>query len=637
MPFPSELTLKPNRQRHENASGISISWRRMALVLVVILLLSSFPISFKPVVAQSAATVTVQSPDLIAFPNLTVEFKCLDANKQPLTGFTADQVILTENDVTRPIENLSREYRGVHFTLAINGNRDMDLRDSAGVSRYDKLTEALKDWVDDHEIKGDDAWSLISNEGVLIQNTKDLRAWRTALESYQPNFRLMEPDLASLETALQAMQEEILHFGVDRALLYITPPPTPGQIASLNALTQEARSTGVRVDVWMVGEDLYLSNDQGRALANLAADTGGQFFHFTGLEGIPDPDALQSALGYVETLAYTSVLSETGNYSVGLTVDLGGVTASGESQPFHVEVLPPNPIFLSPPASIKRQWEGEKDAQTLSPSSETISILIEFPDGHPRTLKASRLLVDGVVVAVNQTSPFDTFTWDLSNLQEDGEHTLQVEVEDQLGLTASTIATPVQVIILKPETAPKVNWQKFGAIAAGGVAAASILLLVFWLLRQFWQSKNMQDLRSRIFPPATDNTVESVPADLSDVSAVATFIPLDSLLGEADPGAITITQFDTTLTDNPEEEGLLIESHGAKALKVRLVIRENIFWLENHGNPNGVWINYKLVGSDPVPLNPGDLVHFGNLGFRFTINPNQTPRKISVSKYEPLI
>jgi hypothetical protein len=623
------------RQRYENTSGISISLQRIALFIAIIFLNSAFRVSLTQVSAQSAAMVTVEPPDLNAFPNLTVEFKCLDANKQPLTGFTTDQVSLTENGIARPIDDLIQEYRGVHFTLAINGNRDLDLRDSNGVSRYEKLTGALKEWAGHHELMGEDALSLVTNDGVLIHETTDLRAWRSALEAYQPNLRQMEPDLASLEMALQFIQEEALHFGVDQALLYITPPPTAAQIVSLNALTQEARSAGIRVDVWMAGEDLYLSNDQGRALISLAMDTGGQFFHFTGLENIPNLDALHTDLGYVETLAYTSALKESGDYTIELTVDLGGVSASGEGQPFHIEVLPLNPIFLSPPAEIERQWVGEKDAQTLIPSSKPLSILVEFPDGHPRALSASQLLVDGVAVAVNNNAPFDSFTWDLSSLQESGEHTIQVEVEDQLGLSASTIVMPVQVRILEPETAPKVNWQKIMAIAAGGVAAAAILLLVFWLLRQFWQSQSMKDLCNRIFPPTADISSEPVSVEVADADPLATFIPLDSFFGDADPEAIAITQLDTTLTNNPEE-GLLVEIPNVKILNVHLIFRDDVLWLENHGEPNSVWVNYERVGNEAIALDPGDLVHFGNSGFRFTINSGSTPLKVSVSKYEPL-
>ncbi len=117
------------------------------------------------------------------------------------------------------------------------------------------------------------------------------------------------------------------------------------------------------------------------------------------------------------------------------------------------------------------------------------------------------------MVAVNTKPPFDAFTWDLSDLQEDGEHTIQIEVEDQLGLTASTIVTRVQVAIIKPEAVPGVNWQKIGAIAAGVVAIAAILLLIYWLLRRFWESQRIQELRGRIFTPPTDTAGEITPAE----------------------------------------------------------------------------------------------------------------------------
>mgnify|MGYP000319809720 CR=1 FL=1 len=91
----------------------------------------------------------------------------------------------------------------------------------------------------------------------------------------------------------------------------------------------------------MVGDAFYLANDQGRVLVDLAASTGGQFFNYTGSEAIPNPGDLLASLGTVQTLSYTSAIAETGTHALELTLTLGEITATGESQPFYLEVLPP--------------------------------------------------------------------------------------------------------------------------------------------------------------------------------------------------------------------------------------------------------------------------------------------------------
>ena len=40
--------------------------------------------------------------------------------------------------------------------------------------------------------------------------------------------------------------------------------------------------------------------------------------------------------------------------------------------------------------------------------------------------------------------PFDRFTWDLSGYKQDGKHKLQVEITDELGLTARSKEAPSQ-------------------------------------------------------------------------------------------------------------------------------------------------------------------------------------------------
>lgn len=587
--------------------------------------------------AQPAATISMQPPDLSLFPGISIEFKALDGNRQPLNDLLPEQLTLTENDVARPVDDLAARYRGVHFALVVNGSRELDLRDGAGVSRYEKLSEALRDWANGYSFRGEDAWSLVTHEGILIRDTTSGRDWLSVLNDYQPNFRSLESDITGLESTLEMMQEGVLPFGTDQTILFITPPAAPDQIARLGGLAQDARSAGIRVNVWMVGDAFYLSNDQGRILVDLAANTGGHFFNYTGLEGIPNPGDLQAPLGSVHVLSYTSGIAETGTYSLALTLDLDGVTATGESQPFFLEVRPPNPMFLSPPAAIERTWIENGEEAILDPAETAFSVLIQFPDGHVRDLAASRLLVDGTVVAVNRSEPFDTFTWDLATVTESSEHTLQVEVEDMLGLSAATIEMPVRVTIPEPEPPKHINWQKVGAITAGVVAGASVLLLLAWGARQAWQSRQVRALRERMFTAPAEAAHPPVSTPEEEAAVLASLVPAESFLGAADPACLHLRRPEVTLSTDADEASIHLAGGDHQAVRAKISLWEGEFRLQSLDRGQGVWLNYRQVGQAGETLKAGDVVHFGNLAFRFTINPDPTNQKVNVSEYEPLI
>ena len=76
-----------------------------------------------------------------------------------------------------------------------------------------------------------------------------------------------------------------------------------------------------------------------------------------------------------------------------------------------------------------------------------IELIIEFPDGKPRPLASTSLIVDGQNVAKNTSEPFDEFTWDLSGYTSSGRHEIQVVVVDMFGLQKTSISIPITVNI----------------------------------------------------------------------------------------------------------------------------------------------------------------------------------------------
>lgn len=592
-----------------------------------------------PAHAQGDAALIVLPPDISAFPILSTQIKPMLAPDRVTADLQIEDLTVLENGRVVPVIELNKQRGGVHFTLVINGDRRLDVRDAAGESPYDRIRAGLSDWVDWRRFSPGDTFSLVTQEGAPIRNTIDRAAWVEALENYQPNFRSMVPDLSSLESALRLTEERVVPFGVDKALLYITPPPTPEEIIPVIMLTETARLAGIRVHVWMLGEEFFLYNDQGGALINLAALTGGEFFHYTGVEALPDPETYLDGMGIYYALSFESMIRERGTYTIRVIADTPGGELSGESGDFFIDVQPPKPILLSPPGSIVRQppqdWAG--DLGDLTPASMDIEIMLEFPDDYLRDLTASRLYVDGRIVDERTADPFTTLTWDLTALVEPGEYALQVEVEDSLGLSGQTIVTPIQVETHLPEPEPSQSIQQVGVVAIWVILAAAVILLIVWLTRHFLQSGFAQLMAKKVFD--TTRKAGKAGSDLADPEGMiyATLLPLTVTGQDWEADAIRITQRHTAFGRDPDRVNQVVEGEDIDGLHARLHAHDGEFWLSDSGSAGGTWVNYVLIGRDPVQLFPGDVIHFGSVGFRFTIIDMESPPKATISRYEPIL
>lgn len=592
-----------------------------------------------PVHGQVMDSLTVLPPDDAAFPILSVQFKVNNDSGMSIEDLDLEDLSVFENGRRVTALALVQQQAGVHFTLAINGDRRFDLRDAQGNSPYQGISAVLSDWVGWRRFGPEDTLTLVTQQSIPVRNTIDRNAWMEALENYQPEFRAMVPDLVSLETALRLAEERVVPFGVDKVLLYITPPPLHEEISAMNTLTEVARSAGIQVNVWMLGEEFFLTNAQGGALIDLAARTEGEFFYLTETENLPDPETYLQGLGVTYTLQFESGIRETGTYTIQVTADLPGGELRGESGEFYIDVQPPKPILLSPPAVILREpprnWEGDLDA--LIPASQVIEFLLEFPDHNPRDLVISRLYVDGQVVDQQDEAPFTNLTWDLTSLVEPGEHILYVEVEDSLGLAGETILTPIQIEVYLPEPEMPLSNQQVGTIVIGVVLTATVILLIIWMTRHFLQGKIAHRMAKKFFNVRRKPGTAGYMGLEHSGGLYATLIPLEDPSVDLENKTIPITRSQTAFGSDPERVDQVLEGEDIAELHARLRVKDGRFWLNDVGSESGTWVNYALIGREPVQLHPGDLIHFGILGFRFTMIDIASPPVATVSKYEPIL
>ncbi|HSV84998.1 MAG TPA: hypothetical protein VLH85_00385, partial [Levilinea sp.] len=389
---------------------------------------------FAAVSAQDNSRVTIFPPDTTLFPEISFLLEPYDSAGRLITDLDSSHLTIIENGEERAVQTLERLEPGLQIIFATNAAPIWATR-TAGMTHYEQIMLSIKAWVQNQPEDGPDDFSLATNTGLLIIRSDNRDQWITAIDEYQPTLMQMEASIVSLSQALDLATDTNPRPNMKRAILYITAIPNQGMLNALPNLTARARQLGVRIFVWLVGPQNQADTPGAGALRTLATESGGEYFHFTGTESLPDPDQYFQSLRYLYRVIYRSGVAESGMQRVQVELERPDAQAASREQIFTLRISPPNPIFLSPPSTISRQRQeppSRSDPPRLAPDAAIIQYLVEFPDGYPRELRAARLYVDGVLAVEQTTGPFERFQWSLTDYEESGSHVLQVEVEDEL-------------------------------------------------------------------------------------------------------------------------------------------------------------------------------------------------------------
>jgi hypothetical protein len=120
---------------------------------------------------------------------------------------------------------------------------------------------------------------------------------------------------------------------------------------------------------------------------NLAIQTGGSMFQYSGEERFPDPEAYFSPLRRIilhSRIHPASMCPATKPLHVRSTCPMA-IRSIPTTQNFALNIQPPNPFPVVPALQITRQAPEEDPFNTeiLLPESQQIEIIVEFPDGIP--------------------------------------------------------------------------------------------------------------------------------------------------------------------------------------------------------------------------------------------------------------
>jgi len=592
------------------------------------------------VYAQNAAGTHLHQVDAQNFPVVTALLDLYDAQGQFIAGLQPSNLTVLEDGNPLPVTGLSESSPPAQIVVAINPGPALAVRGGDGIERYKRITDALNNWAAGRVLDPFDDLSLVTIAGPIITHARPSE-WAVSLTSFQPDFRTTTPNTQSLTIALNTVNEQTPLPGMKRAILFITPHMDDANIEqSLNTFAQQALEARVRIFVWFIDADLYFNTASAAAFQKLAQQTGGSYFSFSGLETLPDPEAYFSPLRRLYSLSYNSIVSTGGEHTLAVRADSPLGQVSSETVKFSIEVQPPNPILVMPAAQITRQTPPDDpfNAQILLPNQQPIEIIVEFPDGHPRPLVRTTLFVDGQIAVQNESEPFNRFLWDLTPYTQSGQHELKVEAVDTLGLSKTSLGFPVSITVVNPPTGIRAFLTKNRTgIAIGSVGLAGAILLVI-LLSGRLKVKTRKERRETL-QRYTDPVTQPVIIRTADATGkqkqgkrsswkrpeVTPEAParLVRLRPDGEPvsgNPILLFGKEITLGTDPVQSAHVLDHPSVSPLHASIRQMDNeIYMLVDRGSVAGTWVNYEPVPQEGRILNHGDMIHFGQLMYRFAL------------------
>lgn len=596
-----------------------------------------------PVLAQSSLALRLSEPDLSTFPKITLYLDAYD----PLGAFISDLNLrsfrLFEDGEERIVNEAMPIQPGLDTIIALTLGSTLSNRSITGDTRLEEIYAALLNWV--NGLPGSaaaDLYSLISSEGILAERVSERGVFTLTLQGYQPNLYNFKPNLDSLISALNlAGKSNPIPHG-KQAILFITPLLSDADLASLTGLAERAVQLKVPVHIWFVAPEASANSPTATALTRLASQTGGRFFHYTETASAPILETFLEPLRTTYRLRYTSAIHQSGSHRVYVQVDRGDQSANTPEVKFNVSLAAPVPTLTDLPLQITRSWsQNENGSMVLLPDFLTLQMTVGFPDGYPRQLRKSRLLVDGRVMVENSQAPFDYFGWVLSGYQISGNHTIQVEVEDILGFSGKSLTINLPVTVLPRSTGPFAQVLEF--LRLGGWLIPLGLILagsVFGLyrhrdrLRAFFETRRTRHemeysdpLTQPVFIP------EDGPSIAVDESTVLQAEPAAEPAGQQarlvwtgkkppPPGAsvIFIDKPELKIGRDSAQCDVVLKVYAVEKLHSVITLSPTgEVTLANRSQKGGTWVNFAPLTNRGAVLHPNDIVHIGKAAFRFEV------------------
>jgi pSer/pThr/pTyr-binding forkhead associated (FHA) protein len=613
--FPTQLRTCYNHHMNRPAK---IRWPLVALLLMGIWIHHTW------VSAQAGVIVRVSNLSTDRFPSISLSLTAIDDSGRHIPDLSPQNFTIIEDGEAININAVQETTKGTQQIFILNTSRGLRGRDALGLTRYDYVRSALIEWWGKEEAAtiGMDDLNLMTVDGNLVMHTTSTAILASTLNAYEPTF---EQELANFDLLLEALElsaDPTTRQGKSSFIFFITPLITEPQDFPLANSIARAKENGITIYPILVGPEELVEYPQIDNLELLAETTGGELIFFddhVGFDSLADRILTRRKIYEIE---YTSKANTSGSHNLQVRITSDLIDVISEPTSFPINLATPEPIFVQPPVRITRETQDPaQPLESIPPTSTDLQILVTFPDGYPRDIVSSQLIIDNQPVSTNNEAPFDFFEWDLSGYTETGAHEIKALVEDSLGLRGSTQPLSITIEVITPPRGLNTLDSGLGFIliilgivAIAGVLGTSIITIV--RRRRQRTSSGLQETRAgtdqrqsaRLFRKTNRFPAEAILEPVTGTSLRIPLVGTDLVLGR--DASISAAQL-----DDPS----------VSALHARLIrLASGDYLIRDQGSVAGTWVNYQPIPERGKILRHGDLIHLGRVGLRFQL-PNPPP------------
>jgi len=623
-------------------------WR----TLLALFLLFSFLCNTRPILAQEDggdgtddteneettttgnASLLVRSPSTLNFPLVRFYMEAYDQDGRFITTMYPSAVEVVEDEQTLIANEITLKEPGLQFTVALNPGV-MFMNTYLGYTNWDRVVYAIQTWAESLPPGKPDDFSFVGGETYSQTHYTSPRSFSKIFDDYTPNFLGENPALYSLTTALEIAAETTKDEHSKRSILWITPPLNNTLLEILPQLIDQAETLDVQVNVWLVGTAASAESSSAPVMKELAERTGGNFFIYTGLEFLPDIEEYVQPRRYYYEAGYYSQVTQPGDHEFMVNLYWEALELHSAKQSFNIILESPRPIFLSPPSTLALDWNIPSNAiePVITPDTINFDLLVEFPDGIQRPITASRLYIDGEMVAENTSAPFDRLTWKIDETQQGGMVSIQAEIVDTLGYTSQTVELPLNITVADKPITFFSNTRLVTAVAIGAAALVLLAVIIFAERRRSHPKEDAETVRKRndpltqpvsipqepVPPPKTKSQpVISLTAPFYQESQPARLTYMGELAATAFQKVILLKEDDTIIGSDERYADVLLQKPTISPQHAHIIREQSgSFRLIDCDSLAGTWLNYAPVTRRGILLKDGDLIQLGQEVFRY--------------------
>ena len=586
--------------------------------------------------AQSGIVVKLTPPNTESFPFITFFVEISDENGRRIPNIPSTSFGLLENEVEIPDLVVEEVEVGAQEIFVINTDLDMRIRDSLGNTRFDLVRNALIDWWSrpDASTLGLDELSLQTSDGVLINRGSSSAELATALDDHTPVFEDQDLAYDLLFTSLDLADVPDSISGMPTFLFFATSLPRAPRDIPVENIISRAQGADVRIYPILIGPPEAAEQVEAEFLNQIADETGGKLIVFDETKGLGELADLVADQRTRYQLTYRSEVDNSGPHQVQVRLSGRDLELLSNPETFTIDIQPPEVVLIQPPRTILRVLENPGDSlENLYPRTVEIPVIVNFPDTYERPLQQSRLFVDGILVDQLDEPPFDVLTWDIDSFREDGDHSIAVSVIDSLGIEGSSDAFPISLTVEQPSSNLVTLRPALGSlliavtVLVAGVIAATILITIGRRRERVEEPSEKPPRRFRVLRRAGLQSGKDP-------------LPIEAMLVELDQDTdngniIPLTGVDTIIGSDPSLAAVPIDDPSIEGLHARLVRQvDGDYRIRDQYSTAGTWVNYEVLPEEGKQLEHGDVIHFGNVAFRFELTTPPPPRRIQISPSE---